>query len=75
MATKTYSNGTERIDADGRMFRTGVPVYADLRTQHGFYTFEAGGIDAPEWIAAGAMLRFVSGGFAPVAVPAISLRN
>lgn len=74
MQTKSYSNGAENLDADFLMM-SGTQLGTKLRIEDGFYTFEAGAIDAPEWMAAGAMLRFVSGGFAPAAVPAISFRN
>ncbi len=74
MSPKTYSNGAENLDADFLMM-SGTQVGAHLRIEDGFFNFEAGAIDAPEWMAAGAMLRFVQGGFAPAAVPAISFRS
>jgi hypothetical protein len=73
MTTKTYSNGAESLDADFLMM-SGTQVGAHLRIEDGFYTFEAGAIDAPEWMAAGAMLRGVIRGDTPAAIPAIFFR-
>ena len=74
MATKTYSNGAENLDADFLMM-SGTQVGAGLRLEDGFYNFEAGAIDAPEWMAAGAMLRGVIREDTPAAIPAIVFRN
>ena len=43
--------------------------------QHALEAFEAGAIDAPEWMAAGAMLRGAIRGDTPAATPAIFFRN
>lgn len=74
MATKTYSNGAENLDADFLMM-SGTQVGARLRLEDGFYNFEAGAIDAPEWMAAGAMQRGTVRTDTPAAIPAIILRN
>ena len=74
MTTKTYSNGAENLDADFLMM-SGTQLGTKLRIEDGFYTFEAGAIDAPEWMAAGAMLRGVIREDTPAAIPAIILRN
>lgn len=74
MIRKTYSNGTEQIDAE-TLLVSGVQVATDLRTEHGYFTFEADSIDAPEWMAAGSMLRGLIRGDTPATVPAIVLRN
>lgn len=74
MNPKTYSNGAERLDA-GDMLVSGTQLGTKLRIEDGFYTFEAGAIDAPEWMAAGAMLRGVIREDTPAAIPAIVFRN
>ena len=74
MSPKTYSNGAENLDADFLMM-SGTQVSADLRIEDGFFNFEAGAIDAPEWMAAGAMLRGVICEDTPAAIPAIVFRN
>ena len=74
MTTKTYSNGAENLDADFLMM-SGTQVGAHLRIEDGFFNFEAGAIDAPEWMAAGAMLRGTVRTDTPAAIPAIILRN
>ena len=74
MTTKTYSNGAENLDADFLMM-SGTQVGAHLRIEDGFFNFEAGAIDAPEWMAAGAMQRGVIRGDTPAAIPAIVVRN
>ena len=74
MTTKTYSNGAENLDADFLMM-SGTQIGTKLRIEDGFYTFEAGAIDAPEWMAAGAMLRGVIREDTPAAIPAIVFRN
>ena len=74
MTTKTYSNGAENLDADFLMM-SGTQLGTKLRIEDGFYTFEAGAIDAPEWMAAGAMLRVTVRNDTPAAIPAIILRN
>ena len=74
MTTKTYSNGAENLDAEFLLV-SGTQVGADLRMEDGFYAFEAGAIDAPEWMAAGAMLRGAIRGDSPAATPAIFFRN
>lgn len=74
MNPKTYSNGAERLDA-GDMLVSGTQITADLRMEDGFFPSEAGGIDAPEWMAAGAMLRGVIREDTPAAIPAIVFRN
>jgi hypothetical protein len=74
MSPKTYSNGAESLDADFLMM-SGTQLGTKLRIEDGFYTFEAGAIDAPEWMAAGAMLRGVIREDTPAAIPAIILRN
>lgn len=74
MSPKTYSNGVESLDADFLMM-SGTQVGAHLRIEDGFYTFEAGAIDAPERMAAGAMLRGVIREDTPAAIPAIVFRN
>ena len=74
MATKTYSNGAENLDADFLMM-SGTQLGTKLRIEDSFFNFEAGAIDAPEWMAAGAMLRGVIREDTPAAIPAIILRN
>ena len=74
MTTKTYSNGAENLDADFLMM-SGTQVGAHLRIEDGFFNFEAGAIDAPEWMAAGAMQRGTVRTDTPAAIPAIILRN
>jgi len=74
MSPKTYSNGTENIDAESLLV-SGTQVGAWLRIEDGFFNFEAGAIDAPEWMAAGAMLRGVIREDTPAAIPAIVIRN
>lgn len=74
MQTKSYSNGAENLDADFLMM-SGTQLGTKLRIEDGFYTFEAGEIDAPEWMAAGAMLRGVIREDTPAAIPAIVIRN
>ena len=73
MSPKTYSNGAENLDADFLMM-SGTQVGAHLRIEDGFFNFEAGAIDAPEWMAAGAMLRGTVRTDTPTAIPAIFLR-
>mgnify|MGYP003514607436 CR=1 FL=1 len=74
MSPKTYSNGTEEIGAE-TLLVSGTQVSANLRIEDGFFNFEAGAIDAPEWMAAGAMLRGTVRTDTPAAIPAIILRN
>lgn len=74
MNPKTYSNGTEEIGAE-TLLMSGTQVGAHLRIEDGFFNFEAGAIDAPEWMAAGAMLRGVIREDTPAAIPAIVIRN
>ena len=74
MSPKTYSNGAESLDADFLMM-SGTQLGTKLRMEDGFFNFEAGAIDAPEWMAAGAMLRGVIRGDTPAAIPAIVFRN
>ena len=74
MTTKTYSNGTENLDAESLLV-SGTQVGAHLRIEDGFFNFEAGAIDAPEWMAAGAMLRGTVRTDTPAAIPAIVFRN
>ena len=74
MTTKTYSNGAENLDADFLMM-SGTQLGTRLRIDDGFYNFEAGAIDAPEWMAAGAMLRGAIRTDTPAAIPAIVFRN
>ena len=74
MSPKTYSNGTEIIDAEFLLV-SGTQVGANLRIEDGFFNFEAGAIDAPEWMAAGAMQRGVISDDTPAAIPAIVIRN
>ena len=74
MSPKTYSNGAENLDADFLMM-SGTQIGTKLRIEDGFYTFEAGAIDAPEWMAAGAMLRGTVRTDTPAAIPAIVFRN
>ena len=74
MSPKTYSNGAENLDADFLMM-SGTQVGAHLRIEDGFFNFEAGAIDAPEWMAAGAMQRGLIRTDAPAAIPAIFFRN
>lgn len=73
MSPKTYSNGAESLDADF-LTMSGTQLGTKLRMEDGFYNFEAGAIDAPEWMAAGAMLRGVIRGDTPAAIPAIFFR-
>ena len=73
MSPKTYSNGAENLDADFLMM-SGTQLGTKLRIDEGFYSFEAGAIDAPEWMAAGAMLRGVIREDTPAAIPAIVFR-
>lgn len=73
MTTKIYSNGAENIDAEFLLI-SGTQVGALLRMEDGFYPFEAGAIDAPEWMAAGAMLRGAIRTDTPAAIPAIFFR-
>jgi len=73
MSPKTYSNGAERLDA-GDMLMSGTQVGAHLRIEDGFFNFEAGAIDAPEWMAAGAMQRGTVRTDTPAAIPAIFFR-
>lgn len=73
MTTKTYSNGAENLDADFLMM-SGTQVGAHLRIEDGFFNFEAGAIDAPEWMAAGAMQRGTVRTDTPAAIPAIFFR-
>ena len=72
MSPKTYSNGAENLDADFLMM-SGTQL--DTKLRDGFYNFEAGAIDAPEWMAAGAMQRGVIREDTPAAIPAIVFRN
>ena len=74
MSPKTYSNGAENLDADFLMM-SGTQVSANLRIEDGFFNFEAGAIDAPEWMAAGSMQRGVIRTDTPAAIPAIFFRN
>ena len=74
MSPKTYSNGTEEIGAE-TLLVSGTQVSANLRIEDGFFNFEAGAIDAPEWMAAGAMQRGVISEDTPAAIPAIVIRN
>ena len=74
MSPNTYSNGAENLDADFLMM-SGTQLGTKLRIEDGFYTFEAGAIDAPEWMAAGAMLRGVIREDTPAAIPPLILRN
>ena len=74
MSPKTYSNGAENLDADFLMM-SGTQLGTKLRIDDGFYSFEAGAIDAPEWMAAGAMQRGVIREDTPAAIPAIVIRN
>lgn len=74
MSPKTYSNGAENLDADFLMM-SGTQLGTKLHIDDGFYSFEAGAIDAPEWMAAGAMLRGVIREDTPAAIPAIVIRN
>ncbi|OQA27890.1 MAG: hypothetical protein BWY57_03580 [Betaproteobacteria bacterium ADurb.Bin341] len=74
MSPKTYSNGTEEIGAE-TLLMSGTRPSVDLRIESGFFPCEAGGIDAPEWMAAGATLRGVIRGDTPTAIPAIVFRN
>ena len=74
MSTKTYSNGAERMDA-GDMLVSGTQITADLRMEDGFFSCESGFLDAPVWMAAGAMLRGVIREDTPAAIPAIVFRN
>lgn len=74
MSPKTYSNGAENLDADFLMM-SGTHLGTKLRIEDGFFNFEAGAIDAPEWMAAGAMLRGAIRTDTPAAIPAIILRN
>jgi len=73
MSPKTYSNGAENLDADFLMM-SGTQVSADLRIEDGFFNFEAGFLDAPVWMAAGATLRGVTRGDTPASIPAITFR-
>jgi len=73
MSPKTYSNGTEEIGAE-TLLMSGTRTSVDLRIEDGFFNFEAGAIDAPEWMAAGAMLRGVIREDTPAAIPAIFFR-
>ena len=73
MSPKTYSNGAENLDADFLMM-SGTQAGAHLRIEDGFYTLEAGAIDAPEWMAAGAMQRGTVRTDTPAAIPAIFFR-
>jgi hypothetical protein len=73
MSPKTYSNGAENLDADFLMM-SGTQAGAHLRMEDGFYAFKAGAIDAPEWMAAGAMLRGTVRTDTPAAIPAIFFR-
>lgn len=54
---------------------SGTQLGTKLRIDEGFYSFEAGAIDAPEWMAAGAMQRGTVRTDTPAAIPAIILRN
>jgi len=74
MSPKTYSNGAERLDA-GDMLVSGTQITADLRMEDGFFSCESGFLDAPEWMAAGAMLRGAIRTDTPAAIPAIFFRN
>ena len=73
MSPKTYSNGAENLDADFLMM-SGTQVGAHLRIEDGFFNFEAGAIDAPEWMAAGAMQRGTVRSTTPVTIPRIARR-
>ena len=73
MSPKTYSNGAESLDADFLMMSS-THLGTKLRIEDGFFNFEAGAIDAPEWMAAGAMLRGVIREDTPAAIPAIFFR-
>ncbi len=74
MKPKTYSNGAEDLNADDLLV-SGTQVGAQLRIEECFYAFEAGALDAPEWMAAGAMLRGIVRGDTPAAIPAIVFRS
>ena len=74
MSPKTYSNGAESLDADF-LTMSGTQANAWLRMEDGFFSCESGAIDAPEWMAAGAMLRGVIREDTPAAIPAIVFRN
>jgi len=74
MSPKTYSNGAERLDA-GDMLVSGTHITADLRMEDGFFSCESGFLDAPMWMAAGAMQRGVTRGDTPASIPAITFRR
>jgi len=74
MSPKTYSNGAERLDA-GDMLVSGTHITADLRMEDGFFSCESGFLDAPMWMAAGAMQRGVIREDTPAAIPAIVIRD
>ena len=74
MSPKTYSDGADNLDADF-LLMSGTQVGAHLRIEDGFFNVEAGAIDAPEWMAAGAMLRGTVRTDTPAAIPAIVFRN
>ena len=74
MSPKTYSNGVESLDAEFLLV-SGTQANAWLRMEDGFFSCESGFLDAPVWMAAGAMLRGVIREDTPAAIPAIILRN
>jgi len=74
MSPKTYSNGAENLDADFLMM-SGTHITADLRMEDGFFSCESGFLDAPMWMAAGAMQRGVIREDTPAAIPAIVIRD
>ena len=74
MSPKTYSNGAENLDAEFLLV-SGTQANAWLRMEDGFFSCESGFLDAPVWMAAGAMLRGVIREDTPAAIPAIILRN
>jgi len=73
MSPKTYSNGAENLDADFLMM-SGTQLGTKLRIDEGFYSFEAGAIDAPEWMAAGSTLRGTIRSTTPATIPRIARR-
>lgn len=69
-----YSNGAKHIAAD-HMTWSGPLVGADLRIFDGFYSHQSGFLDAPNFLAAGAMCEAVQSNGKRCAVATISFRS
>lgn len=73
MATKSYSNGTRNGTKISVMITGSASVFAIF--QSGFSALEESAMDAPDWIAAGSVLRLDDGFCGPVVLPRISFRG